>query len=115
MVQMLRSERSDEEAAVIVMLPEPSKATVLMRRGVASLVVLVEVPTMVLMNVFVPEKVLLLASKVVDAPVNVVWLCQYAADVVLKKVLTDCQYVAEVVENELVTKPISLLKLERLS
>ena len=44
--------------------------------------VLVALNVLVLLKMFAPENVLLLARSVVDAPVNVAWLCQYAADVV---------------------------------
>ena len=50
-------------------------------------------------RVVLPEKVLLFASKVVEAPVKVVCDCQYAALVVEKKLLTLFQYAAEVVEK----------------
>lgn len=76
----LESERSVEEAAVIVMLPVPSKETPLMRRALwraAAVPALPETdPDMTEEKVLLPEKRLESESKVVDAPVNAVWVFQ---------------------------------------
>jgi len=57
-VHLLESRRSDEEAAVMVMFPDPLKGVPLMVREVASTVAAVVVPRIWLVKALLPEKVL---------------------------------------------------------